>query len=174
MDRLDFVEVMAMLSAGIGKPMADDQLEVYFDLLGDLPVEVLRMAAKTVLLEHRYSTIPTIAELRQLATEIMHPELKMDAGEAIRIARLAIREYGYMRPIEGLASLPPMIAEAVSRIGWVAFCDSENQEALRAHFTRIYDGLKTSTTRTKNTPAAITAESERLIDMAACGMKGIR
>ena len=52
-------------------------LQATFDLvrealahLGDLPVEVLQTAIARILLEHSFSTIPTIAEIRKMADAI--------------------------------------------------------------------------------------------------------
>lgn len=67
---VEFAKVMAYIAAASQKPVSPETVEVYFDLLGDLDAEVLRSAAKEVVLNHEYATFPTVAALRKAAIEI--------------------------------------------------------------------------------------------------------
>lgn len=67
MTRMEFMQVAAYIGVGCGKPLEREALEVYFDLLGDLPVASLRAAAKDVLLKRKWSSFPTVAELHEAA-----------------------------------------------------------------------------------------------------------
>jgi len=142
----EFGLAMAPLVAAIGKPMAQEQAAVYFDCLRDLPLHALQIAVKRVLLEHKYFTLPTIAEIRELAVSAITPPA-IDATEALGLLRKAVRRFGYMQAAEGLASLPPLVRRVAAGIGWDAICESENPEALRAHFMRLYDQASTSERR---------------------------
>lgn len=158
MQRAEFAAAMAVLTAAIARPMAEDQATVYFELLGDLPADVLKLAIKRTLLEHRITTIPTIAELRALATEIMHPESAMDSGQAFGLARQAIAGFGWSSQEPGLASLPPLVRQVVRQIGWRVMCESENADAMRAHFVRMFEAARSSVVRTLNQPVALRNE----------------
>ncbi len=68
MSNTEFLEVLAYLTAGSGKDLAAQSKLVYFDCLADLDFEVFKLAAKRVLMEHKFATFPTIAELREAAT----------------------------------------------------------------------------------------------------------
>ncbi len=61
--RTEFTKAMAYVGTAIGKPPTADQLEVYFDLLGDLDYGVLMLGVKRVLLEHRWANFPTVATI---------------------------------------------------------------------------------------------------------------
>src|SRR5262245_36499204 len=71
MNRQDFLAISAFLSAGVGKPMPPQQLEVYYDLLRDLPTPAVQQAARRALQEGQYPVIPPIGVLRRLALEIV-------------------------------------------------------------------------------------------------------
>src|SRR5262245_23608434 len=87
MTRAEFSAVMTYVSLAIGKRLTADTLEVYFDLLGDLPAAALQTAARRVLLEHRWATFPSPAELREAATATLRGEITgLSAAEAWRIA----------------------------------------------------------------------------------------
>lgn len=138
MDRVEFAKAMAVLTSGLNIRMPDPQAEVYFDLLRDLPLPALQIAVKRVLLEHRISTIPTIAEIRALAVEAISPP-EIDAAGALWLVREAVKRFGWAQPAEALRSLPRRTRRVVSAIGWRSICESDNPEALRAHFFRLYE-----------------------------------
>lgn len=139
MDRAEFSRAMAVLTAGLNIRMPEQQAEVYYAMLGDLSVQRLEIAVKRVLLEHRISTLPTVAEIRALAVE--SGEQGIDPADGLRIVREAVRVFGWPRPSEALASLPPLVRRVVQAIGWDEICSSENPEALRAHFFRLIESV---------------------------------
>lgn len=141
MEKRDFVAVMGYVSAGCGKPISTEAVEVYWDLLGDLPLPALQASARRCLLEHRYATFPQVGEIRRLAEEIVAGD-RLTAGEAWALSLRAIRDYGYMRQADGLASLPPLVRKAMEAMGWQDTCESQaGIEIIRAQFTKIYDTL---------------------------------
>src|SRR5262245_23722807 len=90
MTRAEFAEVMLYLEAGCGKSLPDTSMEVFFDLLGDLPQDVLRVAAQRVILEHRWATFPSLAELRAAAAETIQGQVnEISPGQAWGIATKA-------------------------------------------------------------------------------------
>ena len=59
----DWVNVLTQLWSAIGKPINDKQLRVYAEQLGDVPLEVLEKVITAVLKQHKYNTVPTLAEI---------------------------------------------------------------------------------------------------------------
>lgn len=146
-DRTEFAKVMAFIAAAIQKPLATTHtLDVYYDLLGDLPLEALQIAAKRVVIEHRWATFPTVAEIREAAVSALSGQVtQMPSGEAWQIAWQTV---GRMDPdipttVESaMASLPPLIAKAVRAFGVSAICyGREPVTVVRAQFVRIYEQL---------------------------------
>lgn len=140
LNREDFAAVIAYLGAGVGKSFSAEQAEVYFDLLGDLPLPILQAAARQALMESIYPTIPTPGALRQIALRLMNPDVPA-AVEAWDLVRRAILRYGYAQEARALATLPEPVANAARLLGWVSLCDSTCVETCRAQFTKAYDAL---------------------------------
>lgn len=150
MTRADFVPIVTYLSAGAGKPMERDQIEVYYDLLSDLPLDVLKAAVKRALCESRFPTVPPVGTIRALAAELSAPARALLWPEAWELARAAVRRFGAARPTrphaerEALASLPPAVAHAARAVGWLALCDAAegDLDTLRAQFRDAYGTLR--------------------------------
>lgn len=165
MTRPEFAQIIAYLTAGCGKPLADAALEVYFDLLGDLPFDAMKLAAQRVLLEHRWATFPSIAELREAATATMRGQVAaLSPAEAWALAwdaagRIDPEQEGSAE--RGLRDLPPLVVEAIRAFGLPALCyGQEPVGVVRAQFTKIYEQLAAREQRTALLPHK-TAEAVR-------------
>src|SRR5690349_18631817 len=117
---------MTYLGVGVGKSLPPETLAVYFDCLGDLEYEVLALAAKRVLLNHRYPTFPTIAELREAAAGVARGRVKeLSPGEAWALAWGAVKridpalDASVDRATKGL---PPLVVKAMQAFGICALC----------------------------------------------------
>lgn len=157
MTKQEFAAVMAYIGAGCGKELSKDGMRVYFDLLGDLPLEALQVAAKRALLEQTYAVFPQVGTLRKLAAEAMTPTACVPAVEAWGIVRRAIRTWGYARGEDALASLPPVVRRAVECLGWRELCDATNTEVVRAQFERNYATLLQREERERLLPENVVA-----------------
>lgn len=156
MTKAEFGAILAYLSAAVGKPVTDQQAEVYFDLLGDLPAAVLRAAAQQALLESQYPTLPPVGQLRKLATAALEGRDRIPtAAEAWECARRAVVRFGYCREAEGLASVSGLVRRTLECLGWVAVCDSTEPEIVRAQFVRAYESLASREHRERLLPAAV-------------------
>jgi len=163
MNRREFAEVMAYLGLGIGRELSADAHQVYFDLLGDLPAPVLRLAAKRVLLEHRWANFPTVAELRAAATETARGEVKeLSPGEAWALAWAAV---GRIDPeVEGsevraTKGLPPAVAESLRAMGVAALCyGDEPVGVVRGQFMKVYEAVAGRRRREALLPLAVRQE----------------
>jgi hypothetical protein len=141
MERVEFGAIIAYLEAAAGKPMAPETARVYFDLLGDLPADVLLVAAKRAILESPYPTIPPVGTLRRLALEVQRPD-RLAPMEAWSLCAKAIRRFGYCREAQGLASLPPDVRQAAECLGWQSLCDSTEEGVVRGQFCKAYEQLQ--------------------------------
>jgi hypothetical protein len=162
MNRVEFAQVMAYLSAACGKDVPEEMAEVYYDVLQDLPLEALQAAAKLVLAEHRFANFPTIGELRE-AAQCFLPSNGAPPGEiAYREAMKSVQMFGFAGQAKALARLHPDVAHAVESFGWRALCDSTEPEVCRGQFMRIYESISARRRRLSAMPQALRAQAENL------------
>lgn len=160
MTRIEFAKVMAYLEAAISKPLDADRAEVYFDLLGDLPAEVLQTAAKKVALEHKWASFPTVAELRQAASETLQGVLTLlSPAEAWEQAWSAVKRID--PDIEGsvdraLANVHPLVAEAMGVFSIRALVyGKEPVGVIRGQFMKMFEQLADREKRKSLLPPAL-------------------
>lgn len=160
MTREEFLGITTYIGLAINKPLNEDALEVYFDLLGDLDAQTLQLAAKRVLLEHRWASFPTVAELREAAAETVQGRTSaLSTGEAWALAWAAI---GRLDPeVEGsfdraTSHLPPLVLEAMKTFGVAALCyGDEPIGVIRAQFSKVFEQLAAREKRLALLPAAV-------------------
>lgn len=110
-------------------------MEIYLRCLHDLPFEALQIALLNHITSNKW--FPTVAELRQLALEAMPGGRAPTALEAWGEVTKLIVGVGSYKPQPKFSH--PAIDKAVSAMGWIEICRSENQVADRAHFLRMYE-----------------------------------
>lgn len=167
MTRIEFAEVMAWISVGIGKPIAESEQEkvarlgVYFDCLGDLPLPALQLAAKRCVLERKYQSFPPVAELRELAVETTRGEVKpMSGADAWGIAMKAVGrcDVDVTGSVErAFAKVPEPVKRAVEQFGFMALYNlpSSNMETARAQFIRLFESIAELDRKTALLPVAM-------------------
>jgi hypothetical protein len=140
MNECEFESIMDVLTAGIGRPFTEQQLEVWFGCLRDLTVPVLQTAVKRWLCE-RASGFPSIAELRRMAAEVEYGSLPT-SGEAWERVLDAVRLFGYVRTIEARGMLGELIWRSLGGDGgWDSLCASEEISIQAGQFRRSYEAL---------------------------------
>lgn len=159
MHKAEFATIMAYVEAGCGKGLTPAAMDVYFDLLGDLPAELMATAARRVLCEHVWATFPSVAELRQAAAATAQGTITAMSGhEAWAIAAKFGRAYDpeqngtwttrrngeaktYGSMAESLLDgVPPLVVEAMRAFGFVALANCDENFA-RPQFIKIYESL---------------------------------
>lgn len=60
-------------------------------------------------------------------------------GDAYGEVLILISRFGYYREKQALLAATPATQRAIKRIGWREICTSDNLEALRAHFYKVYE-----------------------------------
>jgi len=121
-------------------------------MLSDTTLEVATVALQRLIATSKFP--PTIAEMRESIAAVQCPSLP-DAGDAWGEVNDAIRNYGYYRQAEALASMREPVRLAVQRMGWRDLCMSENGMADRAHFLRIYESMEKRTKEQNLLPAQL-------------------
>jgi hypothetical protein len=171
-----FAGVMAYLATAIQKPVGKETIDVYYDLLGDLPVEVLQAAAKRVVLEHKWATFPSVAELREAASETMRGQVKdVSPAEAWEMAwAVACRhdpnqsgEYvsnGKKFPSQWAAitaGMPQIVLDAINAFGPRALIyGQEPIGVLRGQFLKTFEQIAARHKRQALLPQSLRKEIE--------------
>lgn len=168
MTKIEFAAVTAFIVSATGKTMPQNQMEVYFDLLGDLPGAAVLAAAKRVVLEGD-GWIPPVGKIRAAALALVRPP-ELTWGEAWDLACAAARRFGLDRPREGLESLPGSVASAARAIGWRCLCDAtEGQmDTLRAQFRDVYKPIAERDQRAAMLPPSV---RQAVAQIAGAGLK---
>lgn len=167
MNRIEFAQCMAYLGAAIGKQLPTESVEVYFDLLGDLPKEVLQTAAKRVVLEHKWATFPSVAEIREAAAETMMGEKKrLSPSEAWELAWEATKKID--PDIEGslqrhTENLPALVIEAMRVFGIVSLVRGKEPISItRSQFLKVYEQLQERESRLNLLPQKVKDSIEKI------------
>lgn len=137
MTKGEVAKLLVVLAASYPKFEVDDlKVQVWYEMLGDLEYSVVNIAIKKLIMQNTFP--PAIAEVRKAAIEISSPR-GLTAAEAWGEVVKAVRNYGYYREKEAMASMSPITAQVVRYMGWREICLSEEPEILRAHFLKMYD-----------------------------------
>lgn len=136
--KAEVTKVMAVMSLAYpAREIQEGAIEVYFQILQDVPANVLDTAAKALIATNTF--YPSAAELRNKSFEIMAGASK------IPTAAEAWEEVLYHMKREGSYKYPefshPLVEKAVKTFGWKFLCQSESVEFDRTQFIKTYDSL---------------------------------
>ncbi len=78
--REEWLAALAKLWTALGKPVDAKRLEIYSEVLGVLPLELLELGVKRALQEHAFSSVPPPGAVYQAAVrDLGRPENLMEA-----------------------------------------------------------------------------------------------
>lgn len=137
-----------------------DAFDMWYALLGDLDYEVCAAAIKKYILLNKFP--PTVAEIRELSSNITHGE-PIAWGSSWECVMKAIRKYGFYQEQEAIESLDPLTRRCVQTIGFQNLCLSENLMADRAHYQRVFESYSKQDQTERKMPLALTDEINRLL-----------
>ncbi len=165
MTRPEFVQCVAYLTAGSGKALAPEAMEVYFDCLSDLTPDVMALASKRVLMEHKFATFPSIAELREAAAETQRGQVKeLTAAEgwalAWKVAGNTDPEVSgsFERASKGI---PAIVVDAIRAFGLFDLCYGKDPVGVvRGQFMRIFEQLAARQKRMALMPPKLKSQIE--------------
>jgi len=137
MTKKELAQVLAVLSAAYPRWEITEELPVvYYDLLGDLDIAVLRQAAREWAMVEKWP--PTIADLRQKAASICG-YLAPTSGQAWAEIMAAIQNGSYN------SWSHPSISKAVRQFGLQEIRFSDNLSVTRAQFLKVYAEIEKQT-----------------------------
>ena len=163
MTKKEMAQLLAVLAASYPRFEVDDlKVRAWHEMLGDIDYAVASMAVKKLIMQNTFA--PAIAEVRKAAMEIMRPE-QVTGSEAWGEITRAIRNYGYYREAEALASMSPTTARVVRHMGWRDICVSEEPTGvLRGQFLRMYGQVADREQEQQLLPAGMREQISKLAD----------
>jgi len=162
MTKGEVAKLLTVLAASYPKFEVDDlKVHVWHEMLGDLDYAVANIAIKKLIMQNTFP--PAIAEVRKAAAELTNPE-NLTSSEAWGEVTSAIRNYGYYREGEALASMSPTTAQVVRYMGWREICMSEDIGVIRGQFLRMYEQIATREQEKQLLPPSMQAEIKKLAD----------
>lgn len=134
MTKPEFINCMAVLIAGIGRPMPESQLNVWFTVLEDLTADQLQRAIVHALREHKFAGFPPVGLLRQIAGE-SGGVLDADAQAMLAWDKVigAMRKFGGYHSVQWDDPAIPAAIETISE-SWPALCETPTEDL--HNFTR--------------------------------------
>jgi len=131
-----------------------ERTQVYWDLLNDIPFDVVMVAAKKVIATLENPFLPMPAVFRSMALNVTG-QITPAAPEAYAEVLRAIRNFGSYRETEAIESLSPLVKKAVQAIGWKDLCLSEEPDVIRGQFRMAYEALERRETMDAKTPQSL-------------------
>lgn len=131
----------------------EQAMELWYNQLKDIPYKLAEVILNKWVATNKWS--PSIADIREQATELTSEEVKKDWGEAWNEVIRNIHYYGSYRIEEGMEHLTGITKEVVKRMGYMNLCQSENAMADRANFRDIYNTLLEREKQDKQIPQSL-------------------
>jgi hypothetical protein len=150
----EFARVMRYLQASVGmvgdRQPPPEQVQVYFDLLGHWPFDVLMQAAQRAIAEHRYPNLPPVGLVAQHAQAILNPPALVAEAwrQVLAVARkwdfwlieMPTQEDTLRRLRADMANLPPQARAAANNYGWRTILETDPGVAF-AQFRGVSESL---------------------------------
>ena len=137
-DIIDIAQIIGILSAAFPNfNPTESTVEVYYQILSDLPAEELKIATMHCLAEAGRKFAPSVGEIRGAVGELRRYAanfpLSYEAWEEVLRQIINVGSYGTPEWSH------PIIEKTVRAIGWRNLCMSEEQVADRARFIQCYE-----------------------------------
>lgn len=142
MKKPEVIKLLGMLAAAYPNMKEIDEITValWYDCLKDVDTEPAVLAIKKHILESPFP--PSIADIRKQVAAVTMPEgQKLDGATAWGEVIKAIKEYGYYREKEALASMSPLTQRVVKYMSWQEICLSDNPGVVRGQFLKMYETI---------------------------------
>lgn len=135
-DKPRFAAAMNSLGVAFSKTLSDPDLDVWWSLVGDLPIEdferAARLHARQGLHFPRPAELFALAGLPAIAPPSLDDEAEIAAGKAFG----AIRDVGMYRSVVFDDPVIHLVIEAMG--GWGDFCRAPDTTSRRVNFARQY------------------------------------
>lgn len=145
MTKEDFIKCIKMLSIAYNKDFTEEQVEVWYSMLGEYTIEEFSKAIQDLIKTEEY--LPSIAHITKAIAK-QHTSNLPNAEDEWQEVLKAIRQYGYYRKEQALESLKPYTAKIVNYIGFERICMAtpEEQTWNKKNFITEYNTLKDTLT----------------------------
>lgn len=140
MKKSDVIKLIGVLSAAYPnmKEVNEAMVEIWFECLKDIDIEVALVGVKKNILESPYP--PSISDIRKQVGEVLTPiEENINGSESWGEVMSAIRRFGYNRQIEALESMSGVTRKVVKYMGWQEMCHSEKPDVVRGQFLKMFE-----------------------------------
>lgn len=140
----------------------DESKSVWFKLLKDLEYSVCQAAVLKLVCSSKFA--PTIAEIREQASQIIQPERK-NWLEGWGMVQKTLHSVGMHRPqeaFERLRQFDETTARVAEMMGWQNLCLSENPVADRANFRQCYETMQKRETDALKLPSSVSRVVEQI------------
>lgn len=132
MTRAEFLPCLAVLEAGCCTPIPTTTVDVWYSVLGDLPVEGLQAAVTRILSERTYPGLPPVGQLRQHAVEFIYGRIATPE-EAFARMRQGLSKYGARITQEEREKLRNFVGQSIWNVvqgigGWQRISDSSTRD----------------------------------------------
>lgn len=148
LDYDDWLKCSAFLTAATGRAMDAKQIEVYYELLSDIPFDALKVACRRAVQENDASWMPPIGLIRKHAADEMFGSIPAWSDEWEHV-RALVHSYGIGRQSEAYRQMSPMTQQAVTAVGWSSICDSEIISLHATQFQKAYESLASRESSTR-------------------------
>ena len=134
-------------------------VEVWQELFGAIPPDVMQAAKVRVLADHGYNTLPAPAKFIH-AIRSMQSAGEPDSLSAWHEVLHAIESHGYVDESGALASLSPRAAYVAERMGWRELCMTPDDAAsvIRGQFCKLYQSSREAVPDCRALPALTVGE----------------
>lgn len=120
------------------KSMPEDQIDAYYDLLSDIPADLLRHAIRRAVQESDKDFVPSVGMLRRLAAEAQFGVLP-SWGEEWRKISIIMRKMGASDPGKAERLLGPFTWRIANQVGWNAIYLGNLKTEHMVAFQKLYE-----------------------------------
>jgi hypothetical protein len=166
-EKVEYLKGLAFIKAAFPSVQVPEQtVEAYWLALCDLPADRYQAAVRRVVCEHRYNTLPTVAEIRQAASGAaeIEPAVAWEAAWAAA-RRIDLEQDGSWE--RHTRHLHPLVRRAMVSYGVPSLvCGNDPISVVRAQFLRTFESVARAEQRAAALPADLVPQLEALEALA--------
>ena len=142
---------------------SEGRIEIYTMMLADLPYPAAQKAVLKLIATSPF--LPTIAEIRKTAAELVDPLPSVD--EAYEAARRAAQQHSpYSGRNPALDKLHPLVRQALQTVGIETMAYTDQPMIAAAQFRQVYERLKDRELSRRQTEVGLIAEIHERLQLA--------
>ena len=141
MDREEFTATLKYLGIAFNKELTKEQVEVWYNILGEYDINSLKKAVKIIVKKNNY--FPSIAEVLEEIKKLTIEDYDVDVKNEWGLVLEAIRKTGYYKQDEFEDMLKPKTLKVCQRMGieHLLTMDMEEKPSMQKLFINLYEGM---------------------------------